>query len=195
MRNLWARARLAYMTRIPDAVNEDIWTSSAAIHNGASFTAASNTPTGSVAAQQAMLDPAVHPWLTAGTVAPWVPDLLGEEWTHPDAVFVVGLALAGFIKGYSGRRHVIDLKDYLASQTWMAFQKAFLRYVVAGDGDYYERLCPLINHPSRFAIFDIARCALVVRAVPGAKGRRDHNIDLRQANHQVMLPAIRKQST
>jgi hypothetical protein len=134
-----------------------------------------------------MLDTSIHPWLPANRVAPWVPDLLGEEWTHPNAVFIVGSALAGFIGQYSRRDHVMDLKDYLAAQDWPAFQRIFFRDVVFGDGDYYERLCPLLNHPSRFACFDLARSSLVVRSAAALHRRKDENINTRWPHHRAVF--------
>jgi hypothetical protein len=186
MWNLWKKARLACMTQTPDAVNQDIWAFSPAIHRQASFREELLAHAGSIGARQAMLDPAIHPTLRAGSVAPWVPDLLGEEWTHPNAIFVVGSALAGFIEGYSSRDHVMSSDAYLTAQDWTAFQRVFLRDVVAGDGDHYEKLCPLINHRSRFAVFDIARCSLVVRATVNGR-RKDENVDTRMPGHRAVF--------
>jgi hypothetical protein len=139
-----------------------------------------------------MLDPAIHPWLPPDWAAPWVPDLLGEEWTHPNAVLVAGSALAGFIGRYSRRDHVMELKDYLGAQDWRSFQRIFFRDVVSGDDDYYERLCPLLNHPSRFACFDLVRCSLVVRSVATAQRRSDENINTRWQNHRAAFARYAK---
>ena len=185
--NFWTKARLLCRTQTPDIVNDDIWRSSVAIHSQPSFQANLLRLPGSVGAQQAMLDPVVHPWPSVGVVAPWVPDVLGEDWTHPNAIFVVGSALAGFIKDYSGRHHVMDLNDYLGAQDWQAFQKTFVRDVVVGDSDHYERLCPLINHQTRFAVFDVVRCSLVVRGALKAGTRQDGNINTRLLNHRPVF--------
>ena len=100
---------------------------------------------------------------------------------------MVGSALAGFIQGYSSRDRVMDPYDYLAAQDWSAFQRVFLRDVVAGDSAHYEKLCPLINHRSRFAVFDLARCSLVVRATPKAGVRQDENINTRLLDHRCVF--------
>ncbi|MCE5306810.1 MAG: hypothetical protein LLG20_04140 [Acidobacteriales bacterium] len=187
MQNFWAKVKLACMTGVADRTNEDIWASSAVIHQQLGFHPGLFVAPGSVGPQQAMLDPAIHPWLPPNCVAPWVPDLLGEEWTHPNAVLVVGSALAGFIGGYSRRDQVMELSDYFAAQTWQAFQRVFFRDVVSGDEDYYERLCPLLNHPRRFACFDLVRCSLVVRAAATAHRRRDENINTRWPDHRAVF--------
>jgi hypothetical protein len=186
MRDFWTKAKLLSSTQATDVVNEDIWASSVAVHSQPGGENMLLLP-GSVGPQQAMLDPTIHPWLSSGTIAPWVPDLLGEEWTHPNAVFVVGSALAGFIQRYSSRDNVMSLDAYLAAHDWKSFQKAFLRDVVISDGDYYEKLCPLINHGSRFAVFDIARYSLVVRGALQGGARRDENINTRLLDHRTVF--------
>ena len=107
MQNFWAKVKLPCMTTVADSTNEDIWASSVAIHQETGFHAGPLVAPGSVRPQQAMLDPAIHPWLPTNCVAPWVPDLLGEERTHPNAVLVVGSTLAGFIGRYTRRDNVI----------------------------------------------------------------------------------------
>jgi len=187
VRNFWGKVKLACMTGVVDRTNEDIWASSAAIHQQPAFHSGQLVAPGSAGPQQAMLDQAIHPWLPANCVAPWVPDLLGEEWTHRNGVLVVGSALAGFIGRYSRRDRVMDLKDYLAAQNWEAFQRVFFRDVVSGDDDYYERLCPLLNHPSRFACFDLVRTSLVVRSVAAMQRRNDENINTRWPDHRAVF--------
>lgn len=187
MTNFWAKVKLACMTSVADRTNDDIWASSAAIHLQPAFHPSLLIAPGSIGPQQAMLDTGIHRWLPPNCIAPWVPDLLGEEWNHPNSVLVVGSALAGFIRSYSRRRHVMELKDYLAAQNWQEFQRVFFTDVVSGDDDYYERLCPLLNHPSRFACFDLARCSLVVRNMSGSHGRNDDNINTRWPNHRAVF--------
>ncbi len=187
MRNFWPKVKLACITGMADVTNEDIWASSVAIHQEPGFQPSLLVPSGSIGLQQAMLDPAIHPWLPPSSVAPWVPDLLGQEWTHPNAVLVVGSALAGFIGGYSRRNRVMQLKDYLAAHNWQAFQRVFFREVVSADDDYYERLCPLLTHPSRFACFDLVRCSLVVRSAATAQRRTDENINTRWPEHRAVF--------
>ena len=183
------KAKLLCTTNMPDVTNDDIWTSSAAIHQQADLQARLLVSAGSIGAQQAMLDSTVHSWLPSDSLAPWVPDLLGVEWTHPNAVFVVGMAPAGFIRGYSGRDHVLGLEDYLAARNWHAFQKAFVHQVVMGDHQHYERLSPLLNHTSRFGVFDLCRCSLVVRAPTIANKRQDGNINTRLLAHRTAFAA------
>jgi hypothetical protein len=187
MKDFWTTARLLANTHTPDTTNDDIWTSSTTIHSTSHFQPSLLQQHGSVGAQQAMLDATIHPWVLPGTLVPWVPDLLGEDWTHPHAVFVVGSALAGFIRSYSTRDHTMSLRSYLAALDWKAFQSAFIQDVVLRDDDHYERLCPLLNHRSRFAVFDIARCSLVVRGRHTGTERRDENIDTLLTAHRSVF--------
>lgn len=187
MRQFWETVKCTCDADMPDVINDDIWNSSTTIHTDGHFLPSALTPVGSIGAQQAMLDPAFHPFAFSRSVVPWVPDILGEDWTHPEATFVVGPALAGFIEGYSGRNKTLSLSAYLAAPDWRTFQRKFIAHVVRGDENHYEKLAPLLGHISRFAVFDLCRSSLVVRTGAGTKGRQDQNINTRFAEHRAVF--------
>ena len=126
-----------------------------------------------------MMDPAVLGQAAAGIVLPWVPDVLGADWKDERAVHLVGLAYAGFIKEISSR--YLPFSDYLQACTahWHRFADVYLRHVIQGDSDYYERLSPILDffaHKAggrgKFSVFDLCRASLVKRGKIGNNGRR-----------------------
>jgi len=185
MQNFW---RTAIFPTV-DSINDDIRGTSPAIHQQPGFLPAGLVAAGSAGAQQAMLDPAIYPWLPANSIVPWPVDLAGADWTHPDAVIIVGSAPAGFIAGCSSRNRVMNLADYVAAPDWQTFLQRFVDQVVQGDHQFYDRLWPLLNHRSRFAYFDLVRASLVVRGEPAANCRFDANLDTRLPNPRKVYAA------
>jgi hypothetical protein len=98
-----------------------------------------------------------------------VPDLIGEDWRHPDAVHVVGMAYAGFILGLSKRN--LPVADYASAsrEPWHVFAEAFVKHVVRGADRFYEPLADIFScfgTTSRFTLFDLCRASLVRRGAP-----------------------------
>lgn len=182
----WREARLACFAGAVDPTNENVWGHAFELPNDTQPRHENFQSVGSIGPQQMMLDRSIHPWIEPGMVASWVPDLLGEEWIHDNATLLVGSAPAGFIAGYSGRQRAMRLQDYLRANDWKEFQRSFFQQVVLDDENHYERLSPLIDHKSRFAVFDLCRASLVVRGALTTKGRRDKNVDMRQPAHRLI---------
>jgi hypothetical protein len=127
-------------------------------------------------------------WTTV--ILPWVPDLLGEEWTHECGIVIVGQNYGQFITGYTKRTKRMSAYDYVSATTWQAFQHAFVNDVVIDDNDYYELLAPLLQTTksnARFIVTDLVRNTLVKRSTPkrraGSVQRIDTNIDLNDVEH------------
>jgi uracil-DNA glycosylase len=172
--SFWSNADLAFQHKTEDAINEEIWTQSAKIHQEIGFRPTDLGPD-RYGARQAMLDPNVLGPSADGLVLPWVPDILGSEWNHEKAVHVVGLAYAGFIEGISKRSFPFD--DYLRASKghWHGFADLYLGHVIDGDSAYYEPLAPILEafgSRSRFSLFDLCRASLVRRG-KGTAGRFD----------------------
>lgn len=172
--SFWNKADLAFQHEAEDSINDEIWSQSAKVHQEEGFRSTDLTP-GCYGAQQAMLDSAIFGPPANGLVLPWVPDILGSEWNHPEAIHIAGLAYAGFIKGISKRCFPFD--DYLRASKghWHEFAELFLRHVIDGDSAYYEPLCPILEAlggRSRFSLFDLCRASLVKRG-EGTVGRFD----------------------
>jgi hypothetical protein len=130
-------------------------------------------------AQQTLLDPSVFGREADGLVLPWVPDVLGCQWDHDNAVHIVGSAYAGFIQGISKRRLTFDGYLRTSRLLWHDFAELYLKHVIQGDCDYYEPLCPvleLFGSKSRFSLLDLCRASLITRA-PGS--RVDNPISLK----------------
>jgi hypothetical protein len=181
----WAQARILTGK---DTINEVIWKDSPRIHNLPGFTPSNLQNPGSLGAQQAMLDPAVTFGL--GTlVLPWVPDLLGDEWTHQCGIVIVGQNYGQFVTGYTNRPRRMSAQAYATATTWQGFQARFTPDVVIDDDQYYEKLAPLLNTTNakdRFVVTDLVRCTLVQRVAirSGATTRIDNSIDLNDRKHR-----------
>jgi hypothetical protein len=174
-----------------DTINETIWKESTRIHARPGFTPADLNDPERPGAQQAMLDPALTPCLgTPSPVLPWVPDLLGEHWTHECGVVIIGQNYGQFITGYTARPKRMSAQAYANATTWQDFQRTFIPDVVVNDNDYYEKLAPLLRATGsndRFVVTDLIRCTLVERGAaprPGVTTRSDKNIDLNLPKHR-----------
>jgi hypothetical protein len=163
-----------------DDLNRTIWEASAALQPKIQAPETLNRKN-ALGAQQAMLnpDPLADPPITTATVLPWVPDLLGANWTDEESLIIVGSAYSGFIREYSGGKG-LRIRDYLASsqQEWFRFQIEFVRQVVTEFRAYYgfiERLCRALNGQqttiSNAAIFELCRVSFVRRI--GSDGPRE----------------------
>jgi hypothetical protein len=173
-----------------DIINDRIWKDSPHIHARKGF-----TPGEPIGAQQAMLDPT----MTAGVgnpprVIPWVPDLLGADWTHEDGIIIVGQNYGQFINGYTTRPKRMSGQTYANATTWQDFQRAFIEDVVIDDRDFYEPLAPLLTttgSKERFVVTDLVKNTLVERGTtrPGAGTRIDKNINLNDGRHCAVYGA------
>ena len=157
--SFWDTADFAFQHGAQDSINDNIWLESAKIHEKVGFKPPEISASG-YGAQQAMLPD--------GSVLPWVPDVLGSEWDHPEAVHIVGMAYAGFIREISNR--CFPLEEYVRASkgNWRDFARAYLSLVICGDEAYYEPLCPLLKYfgsKSRSCLFDLCRASLVKREV------------------------------
>jgi hypothetical protein len=115
-----------------------------------------------VGAQQAM---------RSGLRLPWVPDLVGLDWTAEDATLVVGSAYGPFIAD-EHRDHEMTTQRY-NQPTVRAFQQRFLCDVVT-KRRYYARVAALASNvmPScrKLALFDLCRVAFIRRDTPLDRG-------------------------
>jgi hypothetical protein len=172
----WTLASLA----ADDDLNRIMWETSASlqakIHPPETLTGIN-----ALGAQQAMLDPdpLAAPPITSQTVLPWVPDLLGANWTDEESLLIVGSAYAGFIREYNGGKG-LRIRDYLAcsQQKWSRFQAEFIRQVVTEFRAYYgfvERLVRALSGQgatiSNAAITELCRASFVRRV--GHDGSRE----------------------
>jgi len=153
--SFWDDADFAFQHAAQDSINDEIWQTSASIHEEEGFTPSEIAESG-CGAQQAMLAP----------VLPWVPDVLGSEWDHPKAVHIVGIAYAGFIREISNR--CFPTEEYMTASkgSWRDFARLYLSLVIRCDQAYYEPLCPILERfssKSRFCLFDLCRASLVKR--------------------------------
>jgi hypothetical protein len=184
----WAQANIFSRA---DPVNESIWIDSPPIHARQGFTPAGLTHPGAVGAQQAMLDPTVTIGLAnPAPILPWVPDLLGNEWTHECGIVIIGQNYGQFIAGYTTRPKCMSAHVYAMATDWQGFQKTFVKEVVIDDKLYYERLAPLLGTTesfARFVVCDLVRTSLAMRATvvrrKGMLQRIDAKIDLNDASH------------
>jgi len=149
-----------------------------------------------MAPQQVMIDPRVTPGGRRTTVLPWVPDLLGSDWTDRCAMLIVGQSYAGFLDRYSNRPNRMPVYQYQNAGDWQTFQRDYIPAVVEDDLQYYEKLSPLLQITgsySRFAVFDIVRASLVERRVvamiSGCQQRRDGDLDLRDQSQRSVFRA------
>jgi len=150
----WARASIFTGQ---DIINETIWNNSPRIHQRPGFTPSDLSNPESLGAQQAMLDPAVTSAL-APLVLPWVPDLLGDDWTHECGIVIVGQNYGQFVTGYTNRPKRMSAQAYGTATTWQDFQRTFIPDVVINDDQYYEKLAPLLNTTNtmdRFVVTDL----------------------------------------
>ena len=157
-----------------DQINREIWEQSAMRQHAIQQPADVSAP-GTFGAQQAMLTAGIVQGVDPNTVLPWVPDLVGKEWSSEKAFFVVGSAYAGFIKQYSGRRATMNLCRYATAVTARLFQERFLNDVVEPDPDYYGKLAILFGHAPaaplpRFSarqicVLDLCRASFVRRGL------------------------------
>lgn len=143
-----------------------------------------------------MLDPALTPCLgTPPPVLPWVPDLLGEHWTHECGIVIIGQNYGQFVTGYTTRPKRMSAQAYANATTWNAFQRIFIPDVVINDTNYYEKLAPILRTTGsneRFVVTDLIRCTLVERGaapLPGVTTRSDKNIDLTLPTHRAVYAA------
>ncbi|SPF56789.1 hypothetical protein SBA4_930008 [Candidatus Sulfopaludibacter sp. SbA4] len=178
--SFWNNAEFAFQRQLADAINEEIWSRSAKIHETEGFRPVDLAAIGSFGAQQAMLGKNLFGPAADGLVLPWVPDVLGVEWDHSRAVHIVGSAYAGFIKGVSNRNFVFC--DYLRAGKghWHDFADMFLGQVIQGDCAYYEPLCPILEFfgsHRRFSLFDLCRASLVERGEVTPRGIR-HDVPI-----------------
>jgi hypothetical protein len=130
---------------LDDTLNQTIWADSPRLQK-AIFPPPADLREGMVAAAQAFAGPPVRPW---------VPDLVGRECHREDAVLVMGITYADFFWRPT-RGCKMELAYYRADQGPAEFQKVFLRDVVDGDWNYYERVALLL----RGAEVELARCLI-----------------------------------
>jgi len=167
--SFWDNADFAFQHHAHDSINDEIWRESAKIHEEMEFKPDDLAAPGAYGAQQAMLP--------NGSVLPWVPDVLGSEWTDCEAVHVVGMAYAGFIEEFSSNRH-FPLKEYVkaSNESWHNFAQMYLCQVISNnDRAYYEPLSHILEYfqsKSRFCLYDLSRASLVQRGKENARGKR-----------------------
>jgi hypothetical protein len=157
--SFWRTADLAFQHGAQDSINDEIWRESPKMHEDVGLRHPELAASEAYGAQHAMLP-------ADASVLPWVPDVLGSEWDHPEAVHIVGMAYAGFIEGI-GARH-FPLEEYVkaSERRWRDFARTYLSLVICDDQAYYEPLCPILEYfgsKSRFCLFDLCRASLVKR--------------------------------
>ena len=140
------RARFATQ----DPLNAEIWGCSRMIHQDAGFRPEDQALASPFGAQQAAL----------GTVLPWIPDVTGAEWTHPEAVLVVGAAPPPFL-GW------VPVHEYqrAAEGRWQTFAALYRRLMLEANDSPQALLPELLAvfgaNAARFALFDLCRASLV----------------------------------
>lgn len=135
-----------------DAINEEIWTQSAALQ-AAMQPPRAGWAAGEVGAQQSMC---------GESALPWVPDLVGCELASPSAVLFVGMSYAGFIRRSGRRNGLIPPEDYLAASA-AEFADRFAEVVVPRY-PYYQHLLdalPADVATAQVAFTDLCRACFV----------------------------------
>jgi hypothetical protein len=180
--SFWNNADFAFQHHTHDSINDEIWRESAEIHKEKGFNPVELATSGTYGAQQAMLCAAALPaastlrrasvaCLRPVEVLPWVPDVLGSEWDHAEAIHIVGMAYAGFIKGISDRDFPLEEYVKASKGSWRDFAQMYVSLVICGDQAYYEPLCPILDYfgsKSRLCLFDLCRASLVKRSEENA---------------------------
>ncbi len=145
-------------------------------------------------AEQAMLTEGVIPNLNHTSVLPWVPDIVGANWLAPHAVFVVGLAYAGFIEEYCGRPYSMPLAEYHTLQHSAArFMAAFMnRVATPNDPAYYGKIERLLDEAhvesKSWCLLDLCRASMVRRVFTGGAifdDSRERNIARSAATREL----------
>jgi hypothetical protein len=148
-----------------DPDNEKIWIQSPALQASIQSTGLLNAE-GDIGPQQIMIDGFDAP-------VPWVPDVLGLEWKHPESLIIVGSAYAPFIAGISKRDCTLPLREYVNARSAADFLVTFLRHVITPDRAYYSKIRLLaadVSNQKRIALFDLCRASYAVR---GARCSRE----------------------
>src|SRR5688572_9115563 len=97
-----------------DPVNRRIWTESVVLQQKISE---HETILLQVGAQQAMPKACDQESFSANDPLPWVPDLVGEKFGKDGlSVLVVASSYNGFLAGYSKRKAVLPLADYVKAK-------------------------------------------------------------------------------
>ena len=100
------------------------------------------------------------------TPLPWVPDIVGVNWKHPESLIIIGSAYAPFIRGISKRRCTLPLSEYLDSGSAGDFLIRFLGSVVIPDPSYYAKIALLAasqNTQAGVVLFDLCRASYAFR--------------------------------
>jgi hypothetical protein len=130
-----------------------------------------------VAAAQAFVGPPALPWAL---------DLVGSRWREPGAVLLMGASYADFFSPRCRRKKRMQLSHYRAAKGPADFQAAFLRWVVEGDGDYYDKLANLLRaagvEPEWAVVTDLCRGSFVRWEAGGTSAKekevlRKHDTD------------------
>jgi hypothetical protein len=158
-----------------DDLNHRIWTESMALQAGIHSPQALRY-VNAIGAQQAMLDPdpLAQPPITAQTVLPWVPDLVGSNWEDDNSLLLVGSAYAGFIREYNERAKGMRIKEYLDAvpKHWSDFQTEFIKQVIPDYRTYY-RFIEAVAHElgengttaANIAVAELCRASFVRRVL------------------------------
>lgn len=134
-----------------DPINAEIWTSSPALQASLDRRFGDSA----VVAAQSLCGP---------RPLPWVPDLVGRQWTAPGGLVLYGSAYADFFSTYAKRNGKMAPAD-IRGATVAAFQRAFVQRVVLPDSSYYgkvEALLAALSVPwTQVVLTDICRASLV----------------------------------
>lgn len=164
-----------------DSLNQMIWSESPRVQTALQPPATLRSA-GLFGAQQAMNDAGIVPGVDEKTILPWVPDLVGRNSGTEDGLLVIGTAYAGFIREYSSRGGIIPLSTYYAHATalkgYADFQRSFVKSVVSGDQNYYEKIASLMipagfHDASQITLFDLCRASFVLRVGPPGPRKDD----------------------
>ncbi len=166
-----------------DAVNEEIWTRSAAVQADIQAPRRTWAP-GEVGAQQVMC---------GDEALPWVPDLVGADFAQPGSILVVGMAYAGFIRRADHPRGLVRPETYAACVSAADFCAEFARTVVPAYR-YYQHVLDALPPgvgPRRVGFTDLCRVALVKVGPRGNSSsgveRADRALFCRYADHPANL--------
>lgn len=144
-------------------------------------------------AEQAMLTDVGIPGVNHTTILPWMPDIAGGDWLNQHAVFVVGLAYAGFIDEYCGRTYSMPLAVYHALRhDEFGLMAAFMELVATpNDHAYYGKIEHFLDaahvEGKSWCLLDLCRASMVLRRVINGRvfdDSRERNITRNAATRQ-----------
>ena len=165
-----------------DSLNAKIWTESPSLQT--EIFPPCWPENGMVAAAQAFVGPPALPWAL---------DLVGSRWREPGAVLLMGASYADFFSPRCRRKRRMHLSHYRAAKGPADFQAAFLRWVVDGDADYYDKLANLLRaagvEPEWAVITDLCRGSFVSWEAGGTSAKEKEVLQRHDTKFSGLCPS------